>query len=256
MKHLAAYARIAWQRSAIRLASRSLPRGRPPRERVYPGSARAPWPSRADEQRAARRWMQKMAGSSVDLSSYFGSGTFYTSGYRDPYVSTALFVRPTYDLGTRFKLSLNGRLYLEQEFTKSALPNGRGFNPYDVWLWLSARELHQFRALADHAWGRPPAWCCRISYESRYAHMVTGVAGGLNLTRTVPVRQRSDPRASAGTSPRRWPASSPSTCTPATCAAARPGDTTAAVPSRRPACAVAGAAGRRPRPSRTAAAGR
>lgn len=129
------------------------------------------------------RWMQKMAGSSLELSSYIGSGTFYTSGYRDSYVSTAIFVRPTYDLGTRFKLSLNGRVYVEQEYTKSALPNGRGFNPYDVWFWLSAKELHKFSASGIRVGGTARV-VIPLSYESRYAHMVTGLATGLNLTRT------------------------------------------------------------------------
>ena len=129
------------------------------------------------------RWMQKMAGSSVELSSYVGSGTFYSSGYSDPYVSGAVYVRPTYDLGTRFKLSVNGRFYVEEEFTRSDLPNGRGFNPYDIWLWLSAKELHKFQA-SKLRLGATARVVVPLSYESRYAHMVTGLAGGLNLART------------------------------------------------------------------------
>ena len=127
-------------------------------------------------------WRKKMAGSSVDLTSYVGSGTFYASGYTNPYVSTAVFVRPTYDLGTKYKLSLNGRLYLEEEFTKPDAPTGRRFNPYDIWLWLSAKDLHTFSASKIRL-GGVVRLVVPISYESRYAHMLTGVAAGLGLTR-------------------------------------------------------------------------
>jgi hypothetical protein len=135
----------------------------------------------ADDQNRAG-WIRKMAGSSVELSTYVGSGTFYATGYNNPYVSTAVFVRPTYDLGTRFKLSLNARVYVEEELTKSDLPNGRSFNPYDIWLWLSAKELHKFEASKIRL-GGVVRLVLPVSYESRYAHMVTGVAAGINLTR-------------------------------------------------------------------------
>ncbi|MEO5767975.1 MAG: hypothetical protein ABIS92_06455 [Polyangia bacterium] len=139
----------------------------------------------ADDQNRSR-WIRKMAGSSLELSSYVGSGTFYASGYHDSYVSTAVYARPTFDLGTRFQLSLNGRLYVEEELTKSAAPNGRGFNPYDIWLWLSAKELHRFQTSKIRL-GGTLRLVIPISYESRYAHMVTGLAGGLSLTRTFPI---------------------------------------------------------------------
>jgi hypothetical protein len=129
------------------------------------------------------QWIQKMAGSSAEVSSYVGSGTFYASGYRNPYVSMAVFVRPTYDLGTRFKLSANARVYVEQEFSQSDLPNGRGFNPYDIWLWLSAKELHKFEGSKIRLGGTARV-VVPVSYESRYSNMLTGLAGGLNLTRT------------------------------------------------------------------------
>ena len=128
-------------------------------------------------------WLKKMAGSSVELSSYVGSGTFYSSGYHDPYVSGAVFARPTYDLGTRLQLSVNARVYIEEEFTKSALPNGRSFYPYDIWLWLSARELHKFESSKIRV-GGTLRFVVPISYESRYTHMILGVATGLNVTRT------------------------------------------------------------------------
>lgn len=137
-------------------------------------------PTPANEERPA--WMRKMAGSSVDLSSYIGSGSFYTSGYRNPYVSMAVFVRPTYDLGTRFKLSANARIYLEEEFTQPDTPNGRRFSPYDMWLWLSAKDLHTFAAPKLRL-GGVARLVVPLSYESRYAHLLTGVAGGLSLTR-------------------------------------------------------------------------
>ena len=133
-----------------------------------------------DEGRPA--WMKKMAGSSVDLSSYIGSGSFYSSGYSNPYVSTAVFVRPTYDLGTKYKLSANARLYAEEEFTQPDIPNGRRFSPYDIWLWLSAKELHTFSASKIRV-GGVARLVVPVSYESRYSHMLTGVAGGLSLNR-------------------------------------------------------------------------
>jgi hypothetical protein len=137
-------------------------------------------------------WMKKMAGSSVDLSSYIGSGTFHTSGYTNPYVSTAVFVRPTYDLGTKYKLSLNGRLYLEEEFTQPDVPNGRRFTPYDMWLWLSAKDLHTFSRPKIRI-GGVVRLVVPISYESRYAHMLTGVAGGFSATRTFELGSSATP---------------------------------------------------------------
>jgi hypothetical protein len=135
----------------------------------------------ADDQNRPE-WVRKMAGSTAELSTYVGSGTFYSSGWHDPYVSAAVFVRPTYDLGTRFKLSANARIYLEQEFTTSDLPNGRRFNPYDLWLWITARDLHTFDASKIRI-GGVARMVVPLSYESRYAHMVTGVAGGLTVNR-------------------------------------------------------------------------
>jgi hypothetical protein len=148
------------------------------------------------DDQARPTWWRKMAGSSVELSSYFGSGTFYASGYHNPYVSTALFARPTYDLGTRFKLSANARIYVEQELSTSDLPNGRSFSPYDVWLWLSAKELHKFERPKLRL-GGVLRMVLPVSYESRYSHMVTGIAAGLNLTRVFEFGRDPDPE-------RRW----------------------------------------------------
>ena len=148
------------------------------------------------DQDSSHQWLRKMAGSSVEISSYIGSGSFYATRYRDPYVSTAIFVRPIYDLGTRFKLSANARLYIEEEFTQSDLPNGRRFNPLDIWLWLSAKELHKFEA-SQLRLGGVARLVVPISYESQYAHMLTGVAGGLNLARSFTFGQAAAPE-------RRW----------------------------------------------------
>src|SRR3954452_2209953 len=73
--------------------------------------------------------LKKFEGSSAEASTYIGSGSFYTSGYRNPYASVALFLRPSYALGTRYKLALRARVYVEEEFTSPATPNGRRFYP-------------------------------------------------------------------------------------------------------------------------------
>jgi hypothetical protein len=131
---------------------------------------------------ARAHWTKKMAGSTAELYSYIGSGTFYVSGYSNAYVSGAVFLRPTYDLGTRLKLSANARVFLEYELTQPDNPEARRFHPYDVWLWLSARELHMFE--------RPKIKLSAVtrlvlplSHESRYSHMVTGLGTGLGLAR-------------------------------------------------------------------------
>ena len=180
LKHLARHARVIVvvglaALSAIAAPTRARADGIPKDEIT---SVKKP----AADQDSGRAWLRKMAGSSVEVSSYVGSGSFYATGYRDPYVSTAVFLRPTYDLGTRFKLSANARLYAEEELTQSDLPNGRSFNPYDIWLWLSAKELHKFEASKIRL-GATGRLVLPISYESLYAHMLVGVAGGLNLTR-------------------------------------------------------------------------
>jgi len=37
--------------------------------------------------------LKKWEGSSAEFSTYIGSGSFYTSGYHNPYASLALYVR-------------------------------------------------------------------------------------------------------------------------------------------------------------------
>lgn len=129
-------------------------------------------------------WMQKMAGSSAELGSYVGSGSFYSSGYADPYVSTSLYLRPNYDLGTRYKLVASARFYFEEEFTKPDNVVGRRFYPYDGWLSLAAKELHAF-APAKLTLGGVVRLTLPISYESRYAHLVTAVTVGPSLSGSI-----------------------------------------------------------------------
>ncbi|HET6283616.1 MAG TPA: hypothetical protein VFH73_21860 [Polyangia bacterium] len=127
-------------------------------------------------------WQDKFAGSFVDLTSYVGSGTFYVSDYRNPYVSTALFIRPTYKLGTKYELSLNARVYLEEEFTQPDNPTGRRFSPLDSWVWLSARNLYTAPRskirISGVLRGLLPT-----SYESLYANTITVLTAGLSASR-------------------------------------------------------------------------
>jgi hypothetical protein len=125
---------------------------------------------------------EKFAGSFVDLSTYVGSGSFYTSGYRDPYVSNALYVRPTYQLGTKYKLALNARVYLEEEYTKPDTSNGRRFYPLDSWLFLTAKNLYTMPR-AKVKFSGSFRTVVPTSYESRYAHLVTTLSLGLTASR-------------------------------------------------------------------------
>jgi hypothetical protein len=135
---------------------------------------------------------QKFAGSALELSSYVATSSFYVSGYRDPYVSLAVFGRPTYDLGTRYQLSLNARLYVEVEMTAPDNPNGRHFYPYDPWLWLSAANLHTFERSKIRVGGvLRTIW--PLSYESRYQHLLFGAGVGLNLNRPFNLGHATDP---------------------------------------------------------------
>lgn len=125
---------------------------------------------------------QRFSGSAAEVSSYIGSGTFYDSGYHDPYVSIAVFLRPTYDLGTRYKLALSGRIYFETELTEPDNPNGRHFYPYDPWLWLTAQNLHTFQRSKIRIGGVLRS-IIPVSYESRYQHLIFGMGAGLNANR-------------------------------------------------------------------------
>jgi hypothetical protein len=130
-----------------------------------------------DEQKS---WFQqKFAGSTAEITTYSSISNFYTSGYRDPYLSNAFYVRPQYNLGTKYKLSLAGRIYVEEEYTTSDLPNGRSFNPLDSYLYFNAKNLYTMpRAKVSFFGGLRSS--IPVSYESRYAHLVTmlGVSGG------------------------------------------------------------------------------
>jgi hypothetical protein len=134
---------------------------------------------------------QRFAGSAVEVSSYIGSGTFYDSGYHDPYVSIAIFARPTYDLGTRYKLAVSARLYVETELTAPDNPEGRHFYPYDPWLWLSAQNLHTFERSKIRI-GGVLRTIIPVSYESRYQHLIFGLGVGLNANRQFDLGHTSD----------------------------------------------------------------
>jgi hypothetical protein len=136
-------------------------------------------------------WTRKFVGSALELSSYVGTGSFYVSGYHDPYASLAVFARPTYDLGTRFKLSLNARLYVELEMTQPDNDTGRHLYPYDPWLWLSAANLHTWER-AKLRLGGLVRTILPLSYESRYQNLLFGLGAGFNLTRTFELGHAAD----------------------------------------------------------------
>jgi len=105
--------------------------------------------ARKPESSTPDRW-KKFEGSSAEVSTYIGSGTFYTSGYYNRYASLAVFAKPSYSLGTPYKLALRARLYVEEELTSPDMPNYRRFYPYDPWFWLSADNLKTFeRTICD-----------------------------------------------------------------------------------------------------------
>jgi hypothetical protein len=125
----------------------------------------------------------KLVGSSAEMSTYVGSGSFYASGYSDPYASVALYVRPNYDLGTKYKLALRARIYLEEELTLPDNKVGRRFYPYDPWVWLAADNLHTFERSKIRV-GGVARTVLPLSYESRYQHLIVGLGTGLNVNRT------------------------------------------------------------------------
>lgn len=127
-------------------------------------------------------WEQRFAGSTLDITSYVGSGTFYTSGYHDPYVSTAFYFKPVLDLGTKRELTLYGRVYLEHEYTKEDNPQARSNNLLDSWLVLNARNLYT-EARSKVRFGGAFRAILPTSYESRFAHLIVGLSAGLNANR-------------------------------------------------------------------------
>lgn len=128
------------------------------------------------------KWRERFAGSFVDLSTYVGSGTFYSSGYHNPYVSNALYLRPTFVIGTPLRLSLNARVYVEQEYTSSDMPTGRSFYPSDSWIFLTAKNLYTIPK-AQVRFSGSVRTIFPTSWESRYAHLVMGVGASGAATR-------------------------------------------------------------------------
>jgi hypothetical protein len=125
---------------------------------------------------------QRFGGSFIDLSTYVGSGSFYTSGYRDPYVANAISFRPSYLLNPKYKLTLNGRLYVEEEYTRPDLPNGRHFNILDSWIFLSAKNLYTIPR-AKVTFSGSVRGIVPLSYESRYAHLISAAGFWLGAAR-------------------------------------------------------------------------
>jgi hypothetical protein len=127
-----------------------------------------------------KTWLEShFAGSTAEVTTYVGTSAFYTSGFRDPYVSNAFYLRPQYNLGTRFQLHLAGRVYIEEEYTTPDLPNGRRFNPLDSIIYLNAKNLYTMPKAKVRFFGGVRS-TIPVSYESRYAHLVTalGVSAG------------------------------------------------------------------------------
>jgi hypothetical protein len=122
-------------------------------------------------------WERRFGGSYAELSTFVGSGTFYVSGYHNPYVSNALYLRPSYQLGTKYDLSLNARAYLEVEYTQPDNPNGRRYYPLDTWIYLAAKNLYTEPRSKVRFAGTVRA-VVPTSYESMYAHLITGIGAG------------------------------------------------------------------------------
>jgi hypothetical protein len=133
----------------------------------------------------------KFTGSSIEAATYVGTGSFYVSGYRNPYASLAIFARPSYDLGTKYKLAVRARIFLEEELTSPDTPNGRRFYPYDPWVWLSADNLHTFERAKIKVGGVARA-IVPLSHESRYSHLVLGMGGGFSVSREFEFGQVND----------------------------------------------------------------
>jgi len=128
-------------------------------------------------------WQERFAGSAAEITNYFGSGTFYSSGYHDPYVATAFYLKPTLKLGTKRELSVYGRAYVELEYTKVDNPEARRVNPLDSWLVLAARNLYT-EARSKIRIGGIFRAILPTSYESRYSHLIVGLTAGLNANRS------------------------------------------------------------------------
>lgn len=157
------------------------------------GRARAETALQTELARAAGvRPTNKFKGSLLEAATYVGSGSFYTSGYRDPYASLALYARPTYDLGTPYALTLNARVYVEAELTAPDNPEARHLYVYDPWVWLAAGNLHTFETSKIRIGGLTRL-ILPLSPESRYQHMLFAVGAGLNVNRVFEFGNVSDP---------------------------------------------------------------
>ena len=130
---------------------------------------------------ASSRW-KKFEGSSVSLYNYIGSGSFYYGYGSNSYVSLALFGLPKYDLGTRYKLSVKGRIILEEELTAPDNATGRRFHAYDPWFWLAADELRTFERTKIKI-GGVFRTVLPVSPESRYRHDVITLGTGPSVSR-------------------------------------------------------------------------
>jgi hypothetical protein len=132
----------------------------------------------------SQSWLaEKFAGSYAELSSFVGAGTFYAgSGYSNPYVSNALYLKPIYHLGTKRDLTLNARFYIEVEYTRPDNPQARRFYPLDPWIWLAARNLYT-EPRSKIRFGGTARLIVPGSYESLYAHLLVGVAAGGSAAR-------------------------------------------------------------------------
>jgi len=125
---------------------------------------------------------KRFAGTYAEFSTFVGSGTFYSGGYHDPYVSNALYLKPVYHLGTKRDLTLNARFYVEVEYTQPDNPQARRFYPLDPWFWLSAKNLYTEPRTRIRFSGQVRA-VLPLSYESRYQHLLTGLGVGGSATR-------------------------------------------------------------------------
>ncbi len=119
---------------------------------LAPGSVRAQTALQTELARAAGvRPTNKFKGSLLETATYIGSGSFYASGYHNSYASLAVYARPVYDLGTKYALSLQARVYIEQEMTQPDNANNRRlYRVRPVGLVVGEQPAH-LRALEDPA---------------------------------------------------------------------------------------------------------
>ena len=97
-------------------------------------------------------------------------------------MATAIYLRPSFQLGTKYQLSLNARVYLEEEFTQPDNSTGRRFNPLDTWVWLSAKKLYEGPVSKIRIAGSFRA-VIPTSYESRYQNTITILTPGVSAVR-------------------------------------------------------------------------